>query len=142
MSEEESGATYGDCDTKFSGVRDAFGENLLIRDELGAAVSVYKDGRKVVDLWGGVADRKTGRPWDRDTIVCMMSVGKSMAALCLLRLVDRGLVGLDAPVADYWPEFAQAGKDRITVRQILGGTAGLMYADLAPGRGHLAPAEA
>jgi CubicO group peptidase (beta-lactamase class C family) len=87
---------------------------------------------KVLDLWGGVVNRDTAKPWVEDTIVCMMSVGKPMAALCLLRLVDRGTIDLEAPVADYWPEFAQAGKNAITIRQILGGQAGLMYADHAP----------
>jgi CubicO group peptidase (beta-lactamase class C family) len=128
----ESENIQGDCHPTFERVKGAFQLNLTKRGEVGAAVSIYRSGQKVVDLWGGQLDRKSGAPWQSDTIVCMMSVGKSMAALCLLRLVDRGTVELEAPVAEYWPEFAQAGKDKITVRQILGGQAGLMYADHAP----------
>ncbi len=123
---------HGTCDPAFALVRDTFAENFTSRGEVGAAVCVYKDGRKVLDLWGGIADQKTGRAWDKDTIVCMMSVGKAMAALCVLRLIDRGLIDLEAPVARYWPEFAQAGKDKITVRLLMGGLAGLVYADHAP----------
>lgn len=125
-------AIRGTCDPAFEAVRSAFEENFRARDELGAAVCVYEDGRRVVDLWGGIADRETGRPWAEDTIVCMMSVGKSMAALCVLMLVDRGKIDLDAPVARYWPEFAQAGKAKITVRTLLAAKAGIIYADAAP----------
>jgi CubicO group peptidase (beta-lactamase class C family) len=95
-------------------------------------VCVYKDGRKVVDLWGGLADLKSGRAWARDTVVCMMSVGKGMAGLCVHQLIDRGAIEVDAPVARYWPRFAQNGKAAITVGQLLGGLAGLIYADAAP----------
>jgi len=123
---------HGDCAPAFSPVRDSFRDNFSQRGEVGAAVCAYKNGRKVLDFWAGAANRETGEPWTKDTIVCMMSVGKSMAALCLLRLVDRGAVELDAPVFTYWPEFAAAGKEKITIRQVLGGQAGLMYADLAP----------
>ncbi len=122
----------GYCDPAFIRVRDAFEENFRSREELGAAVSIYKDGEKVVDLWGGVADQKTGKAWDKDTIVCMMSVGKSMTALSLLMLVDRGKVDLNAPVAKYWPEFAQEGKGEITVRTLMEGRGGILYADAAP----------
>ncbi len=122
----------GSCDPAFIRVRDAFEENFRSREELGAAVCIYKDGEKVVDLWGGVADRTTGAPWNKDTIVCMMSVGKAMTALCLLVLADRGKLDLNAPVANYWPEFAQAGKDKVTVRTLMEAKAGLLYADAAP----------
>ncbi|MCP5056078.1 MAG: beta-lactamase family protein [bacterium] len=132
MSNGESVRISGSCDPHFAGVREEFSRNFAERSEVGAAVSVYKDGSKVVDLWGGVVDPETREPWAEDTIVCMMSVGKSMAALCLLQLVDRGAVALEAPVATYWPEFAQAGKEKTTIRQILGGQAGLMYPDHAP----------
>lgn len=123
---------HGTCDPAFTGLRDMFRENFETRGEVGAAVAVYHQGRLVADLWGGVADPASGRPWERDSIVCMMSVGKGMAAMCLYRLIDRGAVALDAPVARYWPEFAQNGKDRITIRMLLGGKAGLVYADGAP----------
>lgn len=123
---------HGSCDPAFLPVRDAFEENFRSREELGAAVCLYKDGEKVVDLWGGIADRNTGKPWAEDTIVCMMSVCKSMAALCVLMLVDRGQIDLSAPVALYWPEFGQAGKDKISVRTLLSTQAGVIYADAAP----------
>lgn len=122
----------GDCAPEFAPLREAFEENFRERGELGAAICVYRDGRKMVDLWGGVADPKTGVPWRHDTIVCMMSVGKGMAALCVLMLADRGKIDLDAPVAAYWPEFAQAGKEKISVRTVLQAKAGLLYADHAP----------
>jgi CubicO group peptidase (beta-lactamase class C family) len=122
----------GNSEARFAPVADAFARNFAERGEIGAAVCVYEKGRKVVDLWGGVADPKTGRAWARDTIVCMMSVGKAMAALCLLQLIDRGRIDLQAPVARYWPGFAQAGKAEITVEQLLAGLAALIYAEHAP----------
>lgn len=123
---------HGTCDPSFSHLRDTFAENFQSRDDVGAAVAVYRDGRKVADLWGGVANPETGEKWTENTIVCMMSVGKAMAALCVWRLIDRGKIDLEAPVAKYWPEFAQGGKEAITVRQLLGGLMGLVYADHAP----------
>jgi CubicO group peptidase (beta-lactamase class C family) len=122
----------GQCDSAFASVRAAFAENFERRGEVGAAVCVYSAGRKVVDLWGGLADPQSGRPWQRDTLVCMMSVGKGMAALCIHRLVERGNIALDRPVAHSWPGFGQAGKDGITVRHVLSGTSGVLFADAAP----------
>ena len=122
----------GDCSPDFKKLQQVFETNFHMRGEVGASVCLYHHGVKQVDLWGGVADPATGRPWDKDTIVCMMSVGKAMVALCLLRLIDRGLVNLDHPVAQYWPAFSQANKSEITVRVLLGGLAGLIYADHAP----------
>lgn len=122
----------GVCDPAFAIVKQTFEENFRARGEVGAAVAVYKDGVPVVDLWGGVADQKTGKPWEHDTIVCMMSVGKAMAALCVLMLIDRGKIDIEAPVAKYWPEFAQNGKEKITVRTLLQAKAALLYADAAP----------
>jgi CubicO group peptidase (beta-lactamase class C family) len=123
---------HGACDPAFAHVAEAFAANFSERQEIGAAVCVYADGEKVVDLWGGLADPATRRPWAEDTLVCMMSVGKGMAALCIHRLVERGLIDLTAPVARYWPGFAQAGKDAITVAQVLGGKSGVLFADSAP----------
>ena len=88
--------------------------------EVGAAVSVYRDGRKVVDLWGGYRDGFTRAPWEQDTIVNVFSTTKGVASLTVALAVSRGLIDYDAKVADYWPEFAQAGKGDITVRQLLG----------------------
>ncbi|MEU7501776.1 serine hydrolase domain-containing protein [Streptomyces griseofuscus] len=122
----------GTWDPKFAHLRDVFEENFRERGEIGAAVCVYQDGEKVVDLWGGVADPATGRAWGADTIVGMMSIGKSMAAVCVLILADRGRLDLDKPVAAYWPEFAQGGKADITVRTLMQSKAGLLYADAAP----------
>lgn len=102
----------------FGGVVDAFRTNFVERGEVGAAVHVSIDGEAVVDLWAGPAD-DAGGPWTADTLVDVYSVGKAVAATLVLRLVDRGLVGLDDPVARHWPAFAAGGKERATVRQLL-----------------------
>jgi CubicO group peptidase (beta-lactamase class C family) len=122
----------GSCAPEFAAVGLAFAENFRSRGEVGAAVSVRVDGELVVDLWGGYADEAKSRPWAADTLVCMMSVGKGMAALCVLQLVERGKIALDRPVAFYWPEFAQAGKGDVTVRHVLSSTSGVLFADTAP----------
>jgi len=109
----------GQCEPAFERVRDALAEVLASGFEVGAALAVYVDGTAVVDLWGGFADAARTRPWQRDTIVNLYSVGKAISAVCALRLVDAGLLDLDAPVARYWPEFAQANKARLPVRYLL-----------------------
>jgi len=114
----------GECDPAFRRVEEVFGE-LLEKREVGAGVSVWAGGRQVVDLWGGFMDRRRTRPWERDTLVVVYSTTKGMAALCAHRLVDRGELDLDAPVARYWPEFAAAGKGSIPVRFLLSHRAGL-----------------
>ena len=113
-------------------MREVFDRSLASGDELGASVCVYHRGVPVVDLWGGFRDRARNQPWARDTIVCMMSVTKAMASLSLLTLIERGQIALDAPVARYWPEFAQAGKENITVRHLLGHKTGVLFPDTAP----------
>ena len=123
---------HGVCLPDFEPVRDVFIENFEQRGEVGAAVCVYREGEKVVDLWGGYKDAAKTTPWQEDTIVCMMSVGKSMASLCALILIERGQLELSSRVAQYWPEFGQAGKEDMTVEQLLGGFAGLLYLDDAP----------
>ena len=115
----------GSCDTRFIAVREALRENLAHRDELGAAVVVIVEGRAVVDLWCGWADAERSRPWREDTLVNVFSVGKALAGLCVLMLVSRGLLDLDEPISGRWPEFAAAGKEDITVRQLLSHQAGL-----------------
>jgi len=115
----------GDCDARFEPVRRAFAENFASRDEIGAAVAVTLHNRPVVDLWSGFADLERTRPWQRDTIVNVYSTTKAMTAICALRLVDQGRLDLDAPVALYWPEFADAGKAEIPVRWLLSHRAGL-----------------
>ena len=115
----------GTYDPKFEGVVEAFLENYRFEDELGSAVAVTLDGQPVVDLWGGYANQARSHKWERDTLVCMMSVAKGITAICFNMLLDRGLVELDAPVARYWPEFAKNGKDKILVRHILDHTAAI-----------------
>lgn len=116
---------HGTCDPRFHVVRDEFARNFAERGEIGASVCVIHDGQAVVDLWGGVADRKTQRPWEADTIGLVWSCTKGATALCAHLLVERGLLDLDAPVARYWPEYAQAGKDTTLVRWLLDHRAGL-----------------
>src|ERR1700687_4962267 len=103
----------GKCDARFQRVRETFAENFVRAGAVGPGVAVTIDGKPVVDLWGGYADKARTRPWRHDTIVNVYSSTKGVAATCLNRLVDEGRVALDAPVAAYWPEFAQAGKDSL-----------------------------
>lgn len=114
----------GWCDPRFEPVRSVFRESFS-KGEVGASVAVVVDGDLVVDLWGGHADRERARPWERDTLANVYSTTKGMTALCAQRLVDEGRLDLDAPVARYWPEFAQAGKDRIPVRDLLSHRSGV-----------------
>jgi CubicO group peptidase (beta-lactamase class C family) len=116
---------HGVCSPRFARVREVFAESLRAGREIGAAVSVVRDGEAVVDLWAGHADPARTRPWERDTIVHLYSATKGLAALCAHRLVERGALDLDAPVARVWPEFAQAGKAEIPVRWLLSHRAGL-----------------
>jgi CubicO group peptidase (beta-lactamase class C family) len=115
----------GSCDARFAAVRDAFVANFTDRGDVGAAVTVSVGGHVVVDLWGGWQDATCRREWDRDTLVDFFSVTKGLTAICALRLVDEGRIDLDAPVARVWPEFAAAGKERITFRELLSHRAGL-----------------
>jgi CubicO group peptidase (beta-lactamase class C family) len=116
---------HGYCDDVFSGVREEFILNFQERGEIGAGIAIYLDGRLVVDLWGGVADTATGRPWEQDTMTVVFSATKGMAATCIHMLADRGLLDFDEPVATYWPEFAANGKDGITVATALSHQAGI-----------------
>ena len=115
----------GTCDPKFNRVKDAFVENFEKRNEVGAAAAVMLDGKSVVDIWAGHADREKTKPWTRDTLVNVYSTTKGVTAICAHRLADKGLLDIDAPVAKYWPEFAQAGKDKLPVRYLLSHQAGL-----------------
>ena len=103
----------------FEPVVEAFARNFAEHGELGAAFAAYRDGELVVDLWGGVADRAQGRTWERDTLQLVFSGTKGLVAICLLLLIDRGQLDLDERVAAYWPEFAAAGKEAVTVRQVV-----------------------
>ena len=115
----------GTCDPQFEKVRQAFVRNFTDNGDVGAAVAVTHRGEMVVDLWAGeVAGARPGA-WQRDTIVNVFSTTKGMTALCAHLLIDRGELDVDAPVARYWPEFAQAGKEHIPVRWLLSHRAGL-----------------
>lgn len=116
---------HGHCDPAFARVKDCFAENFQKRHEVGASVAVSVDGMMVADLWAGLASRVTQSPWSRRTIVNVYSASKGIAALCAHRLVDQGKLDLDAPIARYWPEFAQAGKSELPVHLILSHRAGL-----------------
>ncbi len=114
----------GRCSAGFEGVRDAFEANFDAGEELGASVCVVRDGAVVADLWGGDAG-PGGDPWREDTIVNVYSTTKTMAAVCMLMLADRGQIDFDVPVARYWPEFAQEGKEGVLVRHVMSHSAGL-----------------
>ena len=118
-------AVAGRCDPRLRGVREAVADNFAAHGEVGAAVAVTLENRLVVDLWAGHADAARTRPWTRDTIVNVASATKGLTAICAHRLVDRGLLDLEAPVAAYWPEFAQAGKAELPVDLLLSHRAGL-----------------
>lgn len=115
----------GNVEPGFEVVADAFATNFTEHGDIGAAVCVYHRGRNVVDLWGGWADREANRRWRRDTLQLVFSTTKGVAATCVHQLVERGVLDLDAPVATWWPEFAQAGKADIPLRWVLSHEAGL-----------------
>jgi len=106
-------------------VRHAFAEIFAAGLEVGAALAVFVDSQPVIDLWAGHANAERTRLWEADTLVNLYSVGKAVTAVCALRLVDAGALDLDAPVARYWPEFAQAGKAQLPVRFLLTHQSGL-----------------
>ena len=120
---------FGEVRPGFEAVADEFSRNFEKRDELGAACCIYVDGEKVADLWGGLRDRETRAPWEKDTMVCVFSATKGMSALALALAHSRGLIDYEQRVCTYWPEFAQQGKERITVRQLLSHQAGLFALD-------------
>lgn len=113
----------------FEAVRDAFAHNVARRGEWGAGFCAWHAGRVVVDLWGGQAGRGGGAPWRPDTLATIFSATKGLVALSFLMLADRGALDYDRPVADYWPEFARAGKQAISVRTLLNHAAGLVAVD-------------
>jgi CubicO group peptidase (beta-lactamase class C family) len=115
----------GTFEDRFEGVAQALSQNLDQGLDVGASVAVVLNGEIVVDIWGGYADSAKTTPWHEDTLVNVFSTTKTMVALCALILADRGELDFNAPVARYWPEFAQAGKDQVLVRHLLGHTSGL-----------------
>ncbi|RUP41035.1 MAG: class A beta-lactamase-related serine hydrolase [Gordonia sp. (in: high G+C Gram-positive bacteria)] len=116
---------HGTCDSRFDDLREIFTDNIASGEECGAALAIDVDGDLVVDLWGGHRDAARTLPWERDTIVNVWSTTKEVTALAVLLLADRGLLDLDAPVATYWPEFAAAGKEAVTVTHLMSHTSGV-----------------
>jgi CubicO group peptidase (beta-lactamase class C family) len=131
VSKRKTLAIAGYVKPGFEAVRAAFVENFTRRRELGAACCIYYRGEKVVDLWGGIRNKVTGDPWEEETMVLVYSATKGLAGLAMALAQSQGLFDYDERVCTYWPEFAQAGKERITVRQLLSHQAGL-YAFDAP----------
>ena len=118
-------AVNGACSPAFERVRTAFEDNFAHRNEIGAAVAVWVDGDLVVNLWGGTATTD-GKPWKHDTLASIFSGSKALTSTCIHLLADRGELDLDDPVATYWPEFAQAGKQHITIAQVLSHRSGVI----------------
>ena len=121
---------HGDVSRGFENVRATFAGNFIDRGELGGACCAYARGEKVVDLWGGVRNAKTGEPWEGRTMVIVYSATKGLAAMTLAIAHSRGWLDYEERVSTYWPEFAQQGKERITVRQLLAHQAGLYALDV------------
>ena len=119
----------GHVSAGFEVVREAFSQNFSRRHELGGACCAYYGGEKVVDLWGGIRNKKSGEPWERDTMVIVYSATKGLAAMTLALAHSRGWLDYEERVCTYWPEFAQRGKERITVRHLLSHQAGLFAFD-------------
>ena len=119
----------GSVSRGFEPVREAFIENFTRRGELGGACCIYYEGEKVVDLWGGLRDRASGQPWREDTMAIVHSTTKGLAAMVMALAHSRRWLDYDQRVSSYWPEFAQNGKERITVRQLLAHQAGLFGFD-------------
>ena len=115
----------GSCAAQFGRMREVLAANLASGEDLGASVAVIHKGRMLVDMWGGWADTERTKPWTEHTITNVWSTTKTMTNLTGLVLADRGLIDLDAPVADYWPEFGANGKGGVLVRDLLAHTSGV-----------------
>lgn len=125
----EPAEIHGFVSPGYEGVREAFAENFAQRREVGAACCVFHKGQKVVDLWGGMRNKATNEPWEENTMALVYSATKGMAAMTLAVAHSRGWLDYDELVCTYWPEFAQNGKERITVRQLLAHQAALFALD-------------
>lgn len=119
----------GECDARFGAVKDVLAASIEAGEDVGASLAVYEHGKKVVDIWGGHLDEEKSAPWDENTIVNVYSTTKTMSFLCAMLLVERGQLDFDANVADYWPEFAQNGKDTVKVWHLMDHAAGLSGTD-------------
>ena len=116
---------HGFCDENFEPLKEAFAKNFEEGLEVGASLAATVNGKFVIDVWAGFADAAQTRPWEKDTIVNVYSTTKFMTIICTLMCIDRGLLDIDTPVAEYWPEFAQAGKEKIPVKYLLSHTSGI-----------------
>jgi CubicO group peptidase (beta-lactamase class C family) len=125
MDRVDDGVVKGEVDPAFASVVDAFKANFEEGFEVGASCCVYVDGKPVADIWGGHMDEAKTRPWERNTVVNLMSIAKGVASLCIHKLVAEGRLDLDAPVTKYWPEFGQNGKGDVLVRHCLDHRAGI-----------------
>lgn len=121
---------HGVVDAGFGAVADLFIANFTERRDVGAGCTVFVGGRRVVDLWGGIADARVGRAWKADTAAVIFSCSKGVLALCVYQLVQDGRLDLDDPIARYWPAFGSHGKEAITIRQAMSHRAGLPSLDL------------
>src|ERR1700733_5055208 len=119
-------AIHGSCATRFDGVRRAFAQNFMQGKEIGAAVAAWVDGELVVNLWAGTADEAGSTPWQGDTLSTGLSGTNGPPSTCVHQLVERGDLDLNAPVARYWPEFAQAGKEDITLGMVMSHRSGVI----------------
>jgi len=129
MSEPE---IHGFCDDRFQSVKSAFTKNFRLELELGACFALTVEGEYVVDLWAGHKDKARTQPWEENTLTPVASNSKIICTLCGLMLVDRGLIELDAPIANYWPEFSAGGKSDLPVRYIFCHATGLPGLDEPP----------
>lgn len=125
----EGNKAAGYVEPGFEGVREAFENNFVAHGEVGAATAVYVHGRKVVDLWGGTTEPDSDVPYDESTLQLIFSTTKGITAICANILAQRGELDVDAPVVEYWPEFAAGGKDKVPVRWLLCHKVGLPYVD-------------
>ena len=119
----------GTYDPRFESLRELLEQTLDSGEDLGASIALDVDGELLVDIWGGWRDQDRTHPWERDTIVNVWSCTKTVTSLAMLMLASRGQLDLDAPVADYWPEFAAAGKDGVLVRHLMSHTSGVSGLD-------------
>ena len=126
---KQHGGVHGSVADGFEAVAEVFVDNFADRNETGASVCVYVDGEQVVHLWGGAANHKTSEPWREESAIIVFSTTKGATAICVAMLAQAGKLDYDEPVATYWPEFAAAGKEAVTVGQLMSHQAGLIYAD-------------
>jgi CubicO group peptidase (beta-lactamase class C family) len=120
---------FGHCDTRFAKAKDVLAASIESGDDLGASFAAYIHGEKVVDIWAGHLDEDQTKPWQEDTIINVYSTTKTMTFLCALRLAEQGRLDFDANVAEYWPEFAQNGKEGVKVWHLMNHAAGLSGTD-------------